>query len=58
MKIIKAENEKRRVEGTEKERDTKRGKRSVHKRKKGGKKHKAQDVCFLEGGVVEFGWDQ
>ena len=51
VKIIKAETEKRRVEGTEKERDTERGKRSVRKRKKGGKKRKAQDVCFLEGGV-------
>ena len=50
MKIIKVEIKKKRVEGTEKERDTKRGKRSMHKQKKRGGKCKAQDVCFLEGG--------
>ena len=33
------ENKKRRVKRTEKERDTKKGKRSVHKQKKGGKKN-------------------
>ena len=39
MKIIKAETEKRRVEGTEKERDTERGKWSVRKQKKKGGKN-------------------
>ena len=52
MKIIKAETEKKRVEGTEKERNTERGKRSVRKRKRrGSKSTRAQKVRFLQGGV-------
>ena len=53
MKIIKETSgvRKRRVEGTDKERDTKWGKRSMCKRKRREKKRKVAKVLFLEGGV-------
>ena len=37
---------------TEKERDTKKGKRSVHKQKKGGKKTQGARCLFPRGGAV------
>ena len=53
MKIIKAEYQnQRRGGGTEKERDTEWGKRSVRKRKKRGKKNaRAQNVRSGEWGA-------
>ena len=53
VKIIKETSgvRKRRVEGTDKERDTKWGNRSVRKQKRREKKRKVAKVLFLEGGV-------
>ena len=56
MKIIKAEYQnQRRGGGTEKERDTEWGKRSVRKRKKGGKKTQGRKMSVLENGVPTEG---
>ena len=56
MKIYKEASgiRKRRVEGTERERDTKWGKRSVRRRKRKEKKRMVASVRYLEGDVSRW----
>jgi len=57
VKIVKAETKNQgRGGGTERERNTEWGKRSVRKRKKGGKRTRGRKVSVPTGGSQQDGW--